>query len=154
MKVMNIIHDSVVDGEGLRTVIFFAGCPHQCVGCHNPESWKMTNGKDMSVEEIFAEVVSNPLTDVTFSGGEPLIQAKELVKLAKKIKEHGKNIWVYSGFTYEEILNARDPYKRKVLKYCDVLVDGRFLIEERDLSLRFKGSRNQRMIQLNRELII
>ncbi len=84
MKVMNILHDSVVDGEGLRTVIFFAGCPHHCPGCHNPSSWKMTNGKEMSIDEIFEEVASNPLTDVTFSGGEPFIQAKQLVDLAQK----------------------------------------------------------------------
>lgn len=149
MKVMNILHDSVVDGEGLRTVIFFAGCPHQCLGCHNPESWKMTNGKEMSVDEIFREVASNPLTDVTFSGGEPLIQARELVNLAKRIKEIGKNIWVYSGFTYEEIVNSKNRYQKELLDYCDVLVDGRFLIEERDLSLMFKGSRNQRIIYLS-----
>src|SRR5690625_386883 len=150
MKVMNILHDSVVDGEGLRTVIFFAGCPHQSIGCHNPESWKITNGKHMTVDEIFEEVASNPQTDVTFSGGEPLIQAKELVKLAKKIKKLGKNIWVYSGFTYEEIIQSKNPYQKELLNYCDVLVDGRFIIEERDLSLKFKGSRNQRLIDLNK----
>lgn len=148
MKVMNILHDSVVDGIGLRTVIFFAGCPHQCLGCHNPESWKMTNGIDMSVDEIFNEIKNNPLTDVTFSGGEPLIQAKELVQLAKKIKSIQKNIWVYSGFTYEEIINGNHPYQKELLDYCDVLVDGRFVIAERDLSLKFKGSRNQRIIDL------
>src|SRR5699024_749102 len=153
MRVMNIIHDSVVDGEGLRTVVFFAGCPHLCQGCHNPESWKMTNGKEMTVEEIFREVMSNSLTDVTFSGGEPMIQAKNLGRLAKKIKEAGKNIWVYSGFTYREVLEARDPYKRKVLQYCDVLVDRRFELEQRDLSHRFKGSRNQRIIDLNKRLV-
>lgn len=150
MKVMNIIHDSVVDGEGLRTVIFFAGCPHRCLGCHNPESWKMTNGREMTIDEILSEVESNPLTDVTFSGGEPMIQAKKLATLARRIKALGKNIWVYSGFTLEELLEARDPYKREVLTFCDVLVDGRFVLEERDLSLKFKGSRNQQIIDLNK----
>jgi|SRR5690625_423489 len=149
MKVMNILHDSVVDGPGLRTVVFFSGCPHQCLGCHNPASWKMTNGVDMAVEEIFKEIESNPLTDVTFSGGEPLIQAKELVKLAKKVKAIHKNIWLYSGFTYEEIINGPNRYQKALLDYCDVLVDGRFVLEERDLSLTFKGSRNQRIIELN-----
>ncbi|MGQ0418497.1 4Fe-4S cluster-binding domain-containing protein, partial [Bacillus sp. HC-Mk] len=75
MKVMNIIHDSVVDGEGLRTVVFFAGCPHRCVGCHNPKSWNICNGTEMTVEEIVKEIASNPLTDVTFSGGDPFFQA-------------------------------------------------------------------------------
>ncbi|HEY4599957.1 MAG TPA: anaerobic ribonucleoside-triphosphate reductase activating protein [Cerasibacillus sp.] len=149
MKVMNIIHDSVVDGEGLRTVIFFAGCPHQCLGCHNPSSWKMTNGKNMSVDDILQEVADNPLTDVTFSGGEPMIQAKELVKLAKEIKKLDKNIWIYSGFTYEKIIASNDPYKKELLQICDVLVDGKFVIEQRDLSLTFRGSRNQRIIALN-----
>lgn len=148
MKVMNILHDSVVDGEGLRTVIFFAGCPHHCPGCHNPSSWKMTNGKEMSIDEIFEEVASNPLTDVTFSGGEPFIQAKQLVQLAQKIKDLGKNIWIYSGFTYEEIINSRDPYKKELLEICDVLVDGKFILAERDLSLLFRGSRNQRITEL------
>lgn len=148
MKIMNIIHDSVVDGEGLRTVIFFAGCPHACLGCHNPASWKMSNGTKMSLDEVLAEVESNPMTNVTLSGGEPFIQAKAAIPLAKKIKELGKNIWAYSGFTYEEIMEAKDPYKRELLSFCDVLVDGRFILEERDLSLTFKGSKNQRIIRL------
>lgn len=148
MKVMNILHDSVVDGEGLRTVIFFAGCPHGCVGCHNPASWKMSNGIDMSLDEILREIESNPMSNVTLSGGEPFIQAKEVSELARKIKEMGKNIWAYSGFTHEEILASTDPYKRKLLSYCNVLVDGRFVLEERDLSLTFRGSRNQRVIYL------
>lgn len=149
MKVMNILHDSVVDGEGLRTVIFFAGCPHACVGCHNPTSWKMSNGIDMSLDEILREIESNPMSNVTLSGGEPFIQAKEVSELARKIKEMGKNIWAYSGFTHEEILASKDPYKRGLLSYCDVLVDGRFVFEERDLSLTFRGSRNQRVIYLS-----
>ena len=130
-------------------VIFFAGCPHGCVGCHNPASWKMSNGTDMSLDEILREVQSNPMTNVTLSGGEPFIQAKEVRKLARKIKEMGKNIWVYSGFTHEEILTSTDLYKRELLSYCDVLVDGRFVLEERDLSLTFRGSRNQRVIYLS-----
>jgi len=146
MKVMNILHDSVVDGEGLRTVIFFAGCPHGCLGCHNPSSWNMSNGTEMSIDEIMVEIESNPLTDVTFSGGEPFIQAKEVAKLAERIRKLGKNIWVYSGFTYEEIV--KDRYKRELLNQCNVLVDGPFKIEEKNLSLSFRGSNNQRIIEL------
>ena len=146
MMVMNILHDSVVDGEGLRTVIFFAGCPHSCLGCHNPSSWNMSNGKEMSIDEIMEEIESNPLTNVTFSGGEPFIQAKEIAKLAERIKKLGKNIWVYSGFTYEEII--KDSAKRHLLNFCDVLVDGPFKMEERNLSLLFRGSHNQRIIYL------
>jgi len=148
MKIMNILHDSVVDGEGLRTVIFFAGCPHGCLGCHNPESWNISNGKEMTLEEVLLEIKSNPIANVTLSGGEPFIQAKEVSRLAKEIKAIGKNIWAYSGFTYEEIINSKDRYKKELLSYCDVLVDGRFILEERDLSLLFRGSRNQEIIYL------
>ncbi|MCT2535436.1 anaerobic ribonucleoside-triphosphate reductase activating protein [Aquibacillus koreensis] len=151
MRVMNIIHDSVVDGEGLRTVVFFAGCPHFCKGCHNPQSWNIRNGTEMSVEDILTEIKSNPLTDVTLSGGEPFFQAKEVSVLAKKIKKSGKNIWIYSGYTYEEIRRSNDRYKRELLHYCDILVEGPFILEQRDLSLRFHGSRNQRIIDLTKK---
>ncbi len=148
MKVMNIIHDSVVDGEGLRTVIFFAGCPHFCRGCHNPKSWNISNGTEMTVQEIVEEVASNSLTDVTFSGGEPFLQAQEVSKVAKQLKNLGKNIWVYTGYTLEQLLASEDTYKLELLRYCDVLVDGPFILEERDLTLKFRGSKNQRIITI------
>lgn len=154
MKIMAIHHDSVVDGEGLRTVVFFAGCPHMCKGCHNPESWNINNGTDMTVDELVREVASNPLTDVTFSGGEPFLQAKEASEAAKKLKAMNKNIWIYTGYTLEELLASNDPYKLELLRYCDVLVDGPFLEEERDLSLTFRGSRNQRIIDLSRMTVL
>lgn len=149
MRVMNIIHDSVVDGEGLRTVIFFAGCPHHCKGCHNPESWNHYNGLEMSVKEVVDEVASNPLTDVTLSGGEPFFQAEEVSQVAKELKRLGKNIWAYTGYTIEQLLNSDDPHKRELLSYCDVLIDGPFILQERDLTLRFRGSKNQRIIHLS-----
>lgn len=149
MKVMNIIHDSVVDGEGLRTVIFFAGCPHFCKGCHNPKSWNIRNGMEMSVDEVIEEVASNPLTDVTLSGGDPFFQAKEVCQVAKRLKKLQKNIWAYTGYTFEQLLASNDPYKQELLRYCDVLVDGPFIFEERDLTLKFYGSRNQRIIDLS-----
>ncbi|MDL4838908.1 anaerobic ribonucleoside-triphosphate reductase activating protein [Aquibacillus rhizosphaerae] len=149
MKVMNIIHDSVVDGVGLRTVVFFAGCPHFCKGCHNPKSWNIKNGIEMTVDEVVDEIASNPLTDVTFSGGEPFFQAAEVCKIAEKVKTLGRNIWTYSGYTLEQLINSNDYYQRKLLTYCDVLVDGPFLIEERDLTLTYCGSRNQRVIDLS-----
>lgn len=148
MKVMNIIHDSIVDGEGLRTVVFFAGCPHFCKGCHNPSSWNRENGIDMTIDEIYEEVMSNPLTDVTFSGGEPFIQADELQILAKRLKESNKNIWIYSGFTYEELIDHPNPNYQNLLMHCDVLVDGRFELDKHDPRLLFRGSANQRIIHL------
>ena len=101
---MNIIHDSVVDGEGLRTVIFFAGCPHFCKGCHNPESWNIKNGREMTVDEIVDEVMSNPICEVTLSGGDPFFQASEVKEVARRLRENGKNIWAFTGYTLEELL--------------------------------------------------
>lgn len=149
MKVMGIHHDSVVDGEGLRTVIFFAGCPHHCFVCHNPESWNIKNGKEMSVKEIMDEVLSNPLTDITFSGGEPFYQAKEVKELAKALKDLNKNIWIYTGYKIEQLKSSNDKHVNELLEYCDALVDGPFIIEKRDTTLPFRGSTNQRIIKLN-----
>ncbi|GGM32144.1 anaerobic ribonucleoside-triphosphate reductase-activating protein [Paraliobacillus quinghaiensis] len=150
MKVMNIIHDSVVDGDGLRTVIFFAGCPHFCEGCHNPASWNIRNGTEMTVDQVVEEVATNPLTDVTLSGGEPFFQAEEVAQVARRLKELGKHIWAYSGYTLEQLQHSEDKAKRKLLSYCDVLVDGPFVLAKRDLTLKFRGSSNQRVIDLNR----
>lgn len=148
MKVMNIIQDSIVDGEGLRTVIFFAGCSHFCKGCHNPSSWNINNGVEVSLEEILKEVKKNPLNDVTFSGGDPIYQVKELVKLAKEIKKLDKNIWCYTGYTIEELRSINNKDINELLETIDVLVDGRFEIDKLDLSIPFRGSTNQRIIYL------
>ena len=147
MRVLNIIHDSIVDGEGLRTVIFFAGCSHHCKGCHNPQSWDFNGGTETIVEEIMDEIKSNPLCQgVTFSGGEPFHQADKILPLAKKLKEEGYNIWCYTGYTLEQILTY-SVLKPKLLEYIDVLVDGKFIEEQKDLTLKFKGSRNQRILR-------
>ncbi|SFC88776.1 ribonucleoside-triphosphate reductase class III activase subunit [Bacillus sp. 491mf] len=148
MRVMSIIHDSVVDGEGLRTVVFFAGCPHRCFGCHNPQSWNICNGTEMTKEEIINEIEKNPLTDVTFSGGDPFFQATEIKELAKNVKNLQKNLWIYTGYTFEEIQNSQNNDMIELLDYADVLVDGRFELESRDLTLPFRGSSNQRIIRL------
>jgi anaerobic ribonucleoside-triphosphate reductase activating protein len=150
MKVMNIIHDSIVDGEGLRTVLFLAGCPHRCEGCHNQQSWDLENGIDMTVGEVFQEMMRNPLTNVTYSGGEPFWHAGELLQLSKKLKQCSKKtIWVYSGYTYEQIINHPNTNYRELLRYCDVLVDGKYEHSSRDLTLLYRGSRNQRIINLH-----
>lgn len=148
IRVMDIYHDSSVDGEGLRSVLFVAGCPHHCKGCQNPQSWEMKNGYPMTIKEIFDELMSNELTDVTFSGGEPFIYAKELSELAEMLKAEGKNIWCWSGFTYEKILRLRTPFVHKLLMNIDVLVDGQFVLELRDLNLHWRGSSNQRVLEL------
>lgn len=149
LQVLSILHDSVVDGEGLRTVVFFSGCPHQCPGCHNPESWNIRNGTKMTVDEVAVEILSNPLTDVTLSGGEPFMQAKEVKQLARKLKEAGRHIWSYTGYTVEHLLQRGTADQRELLQYIDVLVDGPFLMERRRPGLRFCGSDNQRIWRMN-----
>lgn len=150
MKVMNIVHDSIVDGAGFRTVVFFAGCPHHCKGCHNPQSWNEENGTVMTKDEVLAEIIGNELTNVTLSGGEPFSQSKEVASLAQSIQALGKTIWCYTGYEFEQLLEI--PEYLHLLTKIDVLVDGKFNIEERDLSLLYKGSRNQRIIDVKRSL--
>lgn len=150
MRVLNILQDSIVDGPGLRTVVFFAGCPHFCKGCHNPESWNRENGLEWSEEEIFTEVMKNELASVTFSGGEPFLQAKEIAPLAQRLKQEGKNIWCYTGYLFEHLID--NPDHRALLSSIDVLVDGKFEIEKRDLALLYKGSANQRIIHVPKTL--
>ena len=145
MRVLNIVHDSIVDGPGLRTVIFFAGCPHHCRGCHNPESWNPKGGIEMTIDEIAAECLSNPLNDVTFSGGDPLYQVEELAALAVILKANQKNIWCYTGYTYEDLQEKKDPSISLLFQHIDALVDGPFVLAKRDLSLLYRGSSNQRI---------
>lgn len=150
LRVLEIIDGTSVDGPGLRTTIYFAGCRHHCHGCHNPQSWDMAGGKEMTVEEIVSRVVDNDF-DVTFSGGDPLFQPIEkLTELAAKIKSTGKTIWLYTGFTFEKI--ASDPNYSGLLKLIDVVVDGPYIEELRDISLIFKGSSNQRLVNVSESL--
>lgn len=148
MRIMNVLHDSVADGEGLRTVVFFAGCGHGCIGCHNELSQDFFAGTTWTVDEVLSDVLSNPLTNVTLSGGDPFFQSKEASELARKCKEHGKTVWTYTGFTYEEIALSNNPNMRELLRYTAVLVDGRFEQSKRDLTLLYRGSSNQRIYRL------
>ena len=149
MKVAGIIKNSVVNGTGIRDVVFLQGCNHRCVGCHNPETWNTEGGKDMTLEEIDNELKGSS-NQITISGGEPMLQYDELIVWLSCINRwHGKRFWLYTGFKYEEI-----PPKmlRELARYVDVLVDGRFEIEKKDLTLRFRGSSNQRLIDLSKSL--
>lgn len=145
LRIIDIVDGTIVDGPGLRTSIYFAGCAHKCPGCHNPESWDFEAGFLMEVEEIIDHVVENDF-NVTLSGGDPLYQMPQLTELCKRLKGLGKNIWCYTGFTFEEVSNsaALSP----ILEYIDVMVDGPFIEAKRDISLRFKGSSNQRLINV------
>ena len=151
IRILNVIEDTTVDGVGLRTAVYAAGCYHACPGCHNPESWNMDNGTPTSIEEVLKRVLDDPFADVTFTGGDPMFQAKEFSELARAIKEHSsKNIWCYTGYVFEQLLSMPDC--RSLLEYVDVLVDGKFIHELRDESLRFRGSSNQRIIDVQASL--
>ncbi len=133
-------------GPGLRTSIYFEGCDHRCPGCHNPHTWPFDAGEDIASDELLRRIADNDF-DVTFSGGDPMYQAERLVPLARAIKAMGKNIWCYTGFVYDDIRDLA-PYSQ-LLKYIDVLVDGPYIEALRDPSLRFRGSSNQRIIELH-----
>lgn len=138
----------MADGPGLRTAIYCAGCLHHCKGCHNPQSWDMAGGEERSVESLLEEIKSDSISDVTFSGGDPFYQAEAFTELARRIKEEtSKTIWCWTGFTLEEI--QADPVMSRMLEYLDVLVDGPFILEQRDTDLLFRGSPNQRIIYLH-----
>ena len=138
----------MADGPGLRTAIYCAGCLHHCKGCHNPQSWDMAGGEERSVESLLEEIKSDSISDVTVSGGDPFYQAEAFTELARRIKEEtSKTIWCWTGFTIEEI--QADPVISRMLEYLDVLVDGPFILEQRDTDLLFRGSPNQRIIYLH-----
>jgi len=142
-----ITTDSVVDGRGLRTVIWCQGCPHDCAGCHNADTHDFAGGFEQDVNELVQEIIAVQMqSGVTFSGGDPMMQAASCAAIASKLKEHGTNIWCYTGFTFEELLNKPDA--QQFLQYIDVLVDGKFELSQKSYELMFKGSANQRIIDV------
>ncbi|MGI6151860.1 MAG: anaerobic ribonucleoside-triphosphate reductase activating protein [Christensenellales bacterium] len=146
-RMAGIIRDSIVDGPGLRLALFAQGCPHACPGCHNPDTHDFSGGTEADTAEIIAELAKNPLwAGITLTGGEPFCQPEAMLQIAKAAHELGKTVWAYSGWTFEELL--QDEAKNKLLSECDVLVDGPFLLERRSLALRFRGSDNQRIIDV------
>jgi len=150
IRVLDIIEDTMVDGPGFRTSIYCAGCRHACPGCHNPQSWDSNAGRDMSTEELMRIIEADPFANVTFSGGDPMYQAEGFAELAREIhKRTNKDIWCYTGFTYEQLINH---HQRELLEYVDVLVDGPFVEKLRDPDLLFRGSSNQRLIDVQASL--
>lgn len=150
IRILDILEETMADGPGFRTSIYCAGCAHHCPGCHNPQSWDFAGGREMTVDELLEIVKADEFADVTFSGGDPLYQVEGFTALARRIKEEtGKNIWCYTGFTYEEIL--ADKRLSMILPYIDTLVDGPFIESLRDPELHFRGSSNQRIIHLTKE---
>ena len=152
LDLSGIVGDSIVDGPGIRTTVFCQGCPHHCPGCHNPETWDFGCGTMVPVEAIVDIVRSNPLCrGVTFSGGEPFAQAEGSAKLARLLKEKGYEVASYSGYTFEELLCGSEA-QRELLASIDILIDGPFLLAEKSLEVAFRGSRNQRILDIPKSL--
>lgn len=151
ISVLSIIHDTMVDGPGFRTSIYCAGCPNACKGCHNPQSWDINNGTMTSTEDLMKEIMSDPFANVTFSGGDPMFQAEGFAELARAIREQSdKTIWCYTGFKYENLV--KNPQQLELLKLIDVLVDSPFIESLKDPDLFFRGSSNQRIINVQKSL--
>ena len=148
----NLQSDSIVDGDGIRTVIWFQGCKHHCKDCQNPETWNFDGGMDVDIEAIKEQLKKLKYqTGITLSGGDPFFQASAATEIAKFAHSIGLNVWTYTGFTYDEIINANDD-KMELLKNTDVLVDGRFEIDKKSLACKFRGSTNQRVIDVKKSL--
>ena len=146
IRILDIKYGTSVDGIGLRTSLYCAGCEHHCMGCHNPQSWNENGGEAISVEALFDMIVDADM-NVTFTGGDPMLHPEGFIKLARMIKEQtSKTIWCYTGYRFEELL--KHPLRRELVELCDVIVDGPYIEAERDLSLHFRGSRNQRIIDV------
>lgn len=147
----DIQSDSIVDGEGLRAVIWFQGCPHGCPGCQNPETHDIKQGIEVDIEEIFEKIDNLKFQKgITLSGGDPFMQSEAAKKIADYARNKGYNIWCYTGYTYENII--KNPKLKSLLESVDVLIDGPFLLEEKSLNCRFRGSKNQRIIAVKKSL--
>ena len=152
LDLSGIVSDSIVDGPGIRTTIFSQGCPHHCPGCHNPETWAFGCGTPLDTDSIVEIVRFNPLCrGVTFSGGEPFAQAEGFAELAQALKTLGYEVASYSGFTFEELLHGSEAQK-KLLNSIDILIDGPFLLSEKSLEIAFRGSKNQRILDVPKSL--
>lgn len=150
IRISGIVEESIVDGPGFRYVVFTQGCPHHCKGCHNPQTHPFEGGKLMDIDDIFKAFCENPLlAGITFSGGEPFCQPKPLYELAMKVKRLGKTVMTYSGYTFEELEESDNLWVKKLLLATDILVDGPYIDELRDLTLQFRGSSNQRVLYLS-----
>lgn len=155
LRLAGIIKESVVDGPGLRFVVFAQGCNHHCKNCHNQETWDPQRGYEISIDELLEQIKGVKLIKgVTLSGGDPFLQAEPFALLAKKIKEQGLDVMTYTGYTYEELLDManKDNGVKELLAASDILVDGPYIDAKRDISLAFRGSKNQRLIDLKESM--
>ena len=158
VRIAGLEEESYVDGEGIRYAIFVQGCPHHCEGCHNPQTFDFDGGRLIEIDELLDRIKGNALlSGVTLTGGEPLCQLRSLTELARAVQGMGLTVWCYTGFTFEELIDGVERYfsadeVREFLRHVDVLVDGPFVERQRDLSLAFRGSGNQRLIDVPKTL--
>ena len=146
VRIAGIVSESCVDGSGIRLAVFMQGCLRKCCGCHNPDTHDLLGGRILDTADIIEQVRKNPLlSGITLTGGEPFLQIRPALELAKAVKDLGLNVWCYSGYKFEDI-------KQEHLQYIDVLVDGAYIEELRDLDLQFRGSSNQRIIDVQKSL--
>lgn len=156
LRIAGTVNDSIVDGPGIRFTVFVQGCPHNCKGCHNPQTHDFNGGTVISTEALLDKIKGNPLLDgVTFSGGEPFCQAEALAHLGREIKKLGLNVVTYTGYTFENLYEEREQnHWNELLEVTDVLIDGPFILEQKDWEIKFRGSSNQRYIDCQESLKI
>lgn len=156
IRIAGVVSDSITDGPGIRYTLFVQGCPHHCPGCQNPQTHDFSGGRDAEEEEIIAGINKNPLlSGLTLSGGEPMCQARVLARLVERVRRECpkiKEVACYTGFTWEELAQGKADGAQELLKQLDTLVDGRFIQAQRSWDLKFKGSKNQRVIDVKKSL--
>ena len=156
LRIAGTVNDSIVDGPGIRFTVFVQGCPHNCNGCHNPQTHDFNGGTVISTEALLDKIKGNPLLDgVTFSGGEPFCQAEALAYLGREIKKLGLNVVTYTGYIFEKLYEEREQnHWNELLEVTDVLIDGPFILEQKDWEIKFRGSSNQRYIDCQESMKI
>ncbi|MBS4959685.1 MAG: anaerobic ribonucleoside-triphosphate reductase activating protein [Clostridiales bacterium] len=155
IRISGVEGESIVDGKGFRSVIFVQGCTHHCPGCHNPQTHPLDGGREVEVSELLSPFLDDPLIDgITISGGEPFLQPAPCREIAALTHECGKNVWVYTGFVYEDLLRENQKDRMALLQETDILVDGRFEQGQKSYELNFRGSRNQRIIDVRKSFKI
>ncbi len=151
IRIAGAVPESIVDGPGIRYTIFTQGCPFRCPGCHNPQAQPLNGGMEVKLSVLYQEIKANPLIKgVTYSGGEPFIQTRPLIALSKVLRAEGYSLWSYSGYTFDKL--SSDFMQRELLQYLDVVVDGPFVQAKHSLDLDFRGSSNQRIIDVQQSL--
>lgn len=155
LRIAGVVNESIVDGKGIRYTIFVQGCPHHCEGCHNPQTHDFSGGNEITIQQLLKDIQKDPLlSGVTFSGGEPFCQPEALAALGNEIKALGLDITIYSGYTFEELwlMSEKNKAIRELLEIADILIDGKFILEQKSLMLKFRGSKNQRIIDVPKSI--